>query len=305
MPRENFGSEHVFLAKEEILSYEEMASVVASLLPLGLSKVRITGGEPLLRKDLHVFIALLRDLDAELDIALTTNAVLLERHAESLFKSGLNRITVSLDAVDTKLFQRITDSRNTPEDIFRGIEAAQQIGLPVKINCVVKKGVNESQIVPLTQACMKRKITIRFIEFMDVGTTNNWNVESVMSGEEMRQVLRDHLGPLVPKASGHPSDVARLWSLADGSTVGFIESVTKPFCGDCSRARLSAHGSIYTCLFSEQGFDLRGILRFGANNEEVAQIIQDIWTHRGDRYSELRTQLKETRQPVEMSFIGG
>tara|TARA_B110001452_G_scaffold267417_1_gene277217 strand:- start:2270 stop:3187 length:918 start_codon:yes stop_codon:yes gene_type:complete len=305
MPRENFGSEHVFLAKEEILSYEEMASVVASLLPLGLSKVRITGGEPLLRKDLHVFIALLRDLDAELDIALTTNGVLLERHAESLFKSGLNRITVSLDAVDTKLFQRITDSRNTPEEIFRGIEAAQQIGLPVKINCVVKKGVNESQIVPLTQACMKRKITIRFIEFMDVGTTNNWNVESVMSGEEMRQVLRDHLGPLVPKASGHPSDVARLWSLVDGSTVGFIESVTKPFCGDCSRARLSAHGSIYTCLFSEQGFDLRGILRFGANNEEVAHIIQDIWTHRGDRYSELRTQLKETRQPVEMSFIGG
>ena len=305
MPRENFGPEHVFLEKEEILSYEEMTSVVASLIPLGLSKVRITGGEPLLRRDLSVFIAMLRELDSELDIALTTNAVLLERHAESLFKSGLNRITVSLDAIDTDLFQAITDSRNTPEEIFRGIETAQKIGLPVKINCVLKKGVNESQIIPLTQACMDRKITIRFIEFMDVGTTNNWNLDSVMSGEEVRQVLRDHFGPLVPKASAHPSDVARLWSLVDGSVIGFIESVTKPFCGDCSRARLSAHGSIYTCLFSEQGFDLRSILRFGANREDIATVIRDIWTHRDDRYSELRTQLKETRQPVEMSFIGG
>ena len=305
MPRENFGPEHIFLAKEEILSYEEMASVVASLLPLGLSKVRITGGEPLLRRDLHVFIAMLRGLDSELDIALTTNAVLLERHAESLFKSGLNRITVSLDAIDTDLFQTITDSTNTPEEIFRGIEAAQRIGLGVKVNCVIKKGLNESQLVPLTKACMERKITVRFIEFMDVGTTNNWNLDSVMGGGEMRQVLRDHFGPLEPRASANPSDVARLWRLVDGSTVGFIESVTKPFCGDCSRARLSAHGSLYTCLFSEQGFDLRGILRFGANREEIATVIRDIWTHREDRYSELRTQLKDTRQPVEMSFIGG
>ena len=173
MPRENFGPEHVFLAKEEILSYEEMATVVASLIPLGLAKVRITGGEPLLRRDLHVFIALLRDLDPELDIALTTNGVLLERHAEMLYKSGLNRITVSLDAVHTELFKTITDSKNSPEDVFNGIDAAQKIGLPVKVNCVIKKGVNESQIVPLTKACSERKITLRFIEFMDVGTTNN------------------------------------------------------------------------------------------------------------------------------------
>ena len=305
MPRESFGPEHVFLAKEDILSYEEMASVVASLLPLGLTKVRITGGEPLIRRDLPVFIAMLRDLDSELDIALTTNAVLLERHAEALFKSGLNRVTVSLDAVNTDLFQSITDSTNTPEEIFRGIETAQQIGLPVKVNCVIKKGVNDSQIVPLTQACIERNITVRFIEFMDVGTTNNWNLDSVMSGDEMRTILRDHFGPLEPKTSAHPSDVARLWRFANGSTVGFIESVTKPFCGNCSRARLSAHGSIYTCLFSEKGFDLRGILRFGADKEETATIIRDIWTHREDRYSELRTQLKEKRQPVEMSFIGG
>ena len=140
---------------------------------------------------------------------------------------------------------------------------------------------------------------------MDVGTTNNWNLDSVMSGDEMRRVLRDHFGPLEPKKSAHPSDVARLWHLPDGSKVGFIESVSKPFCGDCSRARLSAHGSIYTCLFSEKGFDLRGVLRFGAEKEEIATIIREIWTHRENRYSELRTQLKEKRQPVEMSFIGG
>ena len=282
-----------------------MAKVVASLLPLGLAKVRITGGEPLLRRDVHVLLRLLRELDPDLDIAMTTNGVLLQRHAEMLLKSGLSRVTVSLDAVEEELFQTITDSKNTPSQIFEGIDLAQQIGLTVKVNCVVKKGVNESQIVPLAKACMERGIPVRFIEFMDVGTTNNWNLDAVISGKEMRDILRNHLGPLEPRASEHPSDVARLWRFVNGSTVGFIESVTKPFCGNCSRARLSAHGSMYTCLFSEQGYDLRGILRFGANEQEIGQIIRDIWTYRDDRYSELRTQLKETRQPVEMSFIGG
>ncbi len=305
MPRDKFGPGHTFLAKEEILSYEEMAKVVASLLPLGLAKVRITGGEPLLRRDLHVLIGLLRDLDPDLDIAMTTNGVLLKRNAEMLLKSGLNRVTVSLDAVEEDLFQTITDSNNTPKQIFEGIDLAQEIGLPVKVNCVVKKGVNESQIVPMTKACMERRVPVRFIEFMDVGTTNNWNLDAVISGKEMREILRNHLGPLEPRKAEHPSDVARLWRLVNGSTVGFIESVTKPFCGDCSRARLSAHGSLYTCLFSEQGYDLRGILRFGANELEIGQIIRDIWTYRGDKYSELRNQLKEKRQPVEMSFIGG
>ena len=305
MPRDKFGPGHTFLEKDEILSYEEMAKVVASLLPLGLAKVRITGGEPLLRRDVHVLLRLLRDLDPELDIAMTTNGVLLHRHAEMLLKSGLSRITVSLDAVEEELFRTITDSKNTPTQIFEGIDLAQKIGLPVKVNCVVKKGVNESQIVPLTKLCMERGVPVRFIEFMDVGTTNNWNLGSVVSGKEMRKILRNHLGPLEPRTPEHPSDVARLWRLVNGSTVGFIESVTKPFCGDCSRARLSAHGSMYTCLFSEQGYDLKGILRFGANEQEIGHIIRDIWTYRDDKYSELRTQLKETRQPVEMSFIGG
>ena len=213
MPRDKFGPGHTFLAKEEILSYEEMAKVVASLLPLGLAKVRITGGEPLLRRDLHVLIGLLRELDPDLDIAMTTNGVLLKRNAEILLKSGLNRVTVSLDAVEEDLFQAIADSNNTPKQIFEGIDLAQEIGLPVKVNCVVKKGVNESQIVPLTKACMERRVPIRFIEFMDVGTTNNWNLDAVISGKEMREILRNHLGPLEPRKAEHPSDVARLLSL--------------------------------------------------------------------------------------------
>ena len=305
MPRENFGPNHEFLAKEEILSYEEMANVVASLLPLGLKKVRITGGEPLLRKDIHVLIELLRNLDPKLELALTTNGVLLEKYAEILFKKGLNRVTVSLDAVEEEMFQQITDSRKSPNDVLEGINKALNSGMQVKVNCVVKKGVNENQIVPLAKLCIQRNISLRFIEFMDVGTTNDWNMDSVMSGKEMRKVLQKHLGPLQPTTPNHPSDVARLWRLVDGSKLGFIESVTNPFCGNCSRARLSAHGSLYTCLFSESGYDLRGILRFGATQSEIQEVIQGIWIHRDDRYSELRNELKRNRKPVEMSFIGG
>ena len=305
MPREKFGTDHTFLAKEEILSYEEMTTVVESLLPLGLQKVRITGGEPLLRKDLSVFVAMLRDLDSGLDIALTTNGVLLEKHALTLFEAGLNRVTVSIDSVDVEMFQSITDSKNTPEEVFTGIEKAQQCWLGVKVNCVVKNGVNAQEIIPLVRACSQRKISVRFIEFMDVGTTNNWNLESVVTGEEMRQIITNNFGNLKKVPAQHPSDVARMWSLEDGTEIGFIESVSHPFCGNCSRARLSAHGSIYTCLFSESGVDIRSILRFGASNEEVAKLIQEIWTKRKDRYSEIRGEANTERKPVEMSFIGG
>ena len=305
MPRENFGPGHTFLAKEEILTYEEMAKVVSSLLPLGLKKVRITGGEPLLRKDIHVLIELLRSLDPKLDLALTTNGILLHKYADILYQKGLNRVTVSLDAVEPEMFRQITDSRKTPSDVFAGIDQAMKSGMNVKVNCVVKKGVNENQIVPLAKRCIQRKIPVRFIEFMDVGTTNNWNIEAVMSGKEMRKVLQNHLGPLEPVAPKHPSDVARLWRLSDGSTIGFIESVTNPFCGNCTRARLSAHGSLYTCLFSESGYDLRGILRFGATEFEIQDVIQGIWNYRDDRYSQLRKKIKKERKPIEMSFIGG
>ena len=305
MPREKFGADHTFLAKQEILSYEEMTTVVESLLPLGLKKVRITGGEPLLRKDLSVFVTMLRALDSELDIALTTNGVLLGKHAQTLFDAGINRVTVSIDAVNLETFQSITDSKNTPEEVFTGIEKAQHCGLCVKVNCVVKGGVNEQEIVPLIQACSKRNVAVRFIEFMDVGTTNNWNLESVVTGEEMRQRITNHFGNLNKNPAQHPSDVARMWSLEDGTEIGFIESVSDPFCGNCSRARLSAHGSIYTCLFSESGVDIRSILRFGATSEEVAKLIQEIWTKRKDRYSEIRGEANTQRKPVEMSFIGG
>jgi cyclic pyranopterin phosphate synthase len=203
------------------------------------------------------------------------------------------------------MFQSITDSKNTPEEVFTGIEKAQQCGLGVKVNCVVKNGVNAQEIIPLVRACSQRKIAVRFIEFMDVGTTNNWNLESVVTGEEMRQIITNNFGNLKKVPAQHPSDVARMWSLEDGTEIGFIESVSHPFCGNCSRARLSAHGSIYTCLFSESGVDIRSILRFGASNEEVAKLIQEIWTKRKDRYSEIRGEANTERKPVEMSFIGG
>lgn len=305
MPREHFGSNHVFIPRDDILTYEEIITVVSSLLPLGLAKVRITGGEPLLRKDVTKLVSMLRGLDQHLDIAMTTNGILLPRHAKALQESGLSRVTVSLDAVEDEKFTSITDSRNTPDDVFVGIEAAQKAGLPVKVNCVVKKGVNEDQIIPLTQACNERNVSVRFIEFMDVGTTNEWNIDAVMSGKEMRQVLTQYFGPMKPVKARHPSDVARLWQMANGATVGFIESVTNPFCGDCSRARLSAHGSIYTCLFSSHGFDLRSMLRFEADCDDIAFAIQDIWIHRNDKYSQERATSKKQRQPVEMSFIGG
>ena len=305
MPREKFGPNHTYLAKQEILSYEEMTRVVQSLLPLGLKKVRITGGEPLLRKDIAVLVTMLRDLDAHLDIALTTNGILLEKNAKRLHESGLNRVTVSIDAVEKQVFQKITDSRNSPQDVFAGIHAAQESGLMVKVNCVVKNGVNEHQLVPIVEAFSNKGIAVRFIEYMDVGTTNDWNLESVVSGEDMRKTLTKHFGQMKRIPAVHPSDVARMWGLPNGTEVGFIESVSQPFCGDCSRARLSAHGSLYTCLFSEKGTDLRSIVRFGANEEEISKVIQNIWTKRDDRYSELRGENEVDRQPVEMSFIGG
>ncbi|MBT60768.1 MAG: GTP 3',8-cyclase MoaA [Euryarchaeota archaeon] len=305
MPREHFSSNHSYIPRDDILTYEEIITVVSSLLPLGLAKVRITGGEPLLRRDVTTLISMLRALDENLDIAMTTNGVLLPRYAEAMKESGLSRVTVSLDAVEEDKFASITDSRNTPEDVFAGIHAAQEAGLPVKVNCVVKKGVNEDQIIPLTNACIERNIAVRFIEFMDVGTTNQWNIDAVMSGKEMRTELTDFFGPLKRVKPQHPSDVARMWEMENGATVGFIESVTNPFCGDCSRARLSAHGSLYTCLFSSHGFDLRGMLRFEADIDDIAYAIQDIWIHRNDKYSEERASFKKHRQRVEMSFIGG
>jgi cyclic pyranopterin phosphate synthase len=305
MPREHFGSEHVFLPKSDILTYEEITRVTASILPLGLRKLRITGGEPLVRRDISHLIGLLRGLDSNIDIALTTNGILLAEHASDLKEAGLNRVTVSLDALETSVFQAMGDTRETPSNVVQGIDKAIQVGLTVKVNTVVQRGINEDQVTKIAGMCFERGITPRFIEFMDVGSTNQWDLASVVSGSEIRAMLSSAFGPLEALPADHPSDVAKKWTTKDGHRVGLIQSVTAPFCGDCSRARISANGSIYTCLFASEGKDLLGMLRFGATEKELREAIQSIWLGRSDRYSELRTKETKTASKVEMSFIGG
>ena len=306
MPREHFGADHAFLDREALLTYEEITVVVRSLLPTGLRKVRLTGGEPLLRKDITTLIGMLREADPKLDVALTTNGALLERHAAALKQAGLDRITVSLDAMEPSLFQRMADTTNHgPEDVWRGIEAALSVGLGVKVNTVVQKGVNDNELISLAKACARHNIPIRFIEFMDVGNTNAWRLEDVMTGQEIRTVLEDRFGPLNSVQSSERSQVARTYCTSDGHRFGFIESVSNPFCGDCSRARLSANGSLYTCLFSSTGNDIKALLRMGAEEEEVLAAIQSIWEERNDRYSVERSSMEQAPSKVEMSFIGG
>ena len=304
MPREHFDGDHEFLPKEDILRFEEIVHVVRALIPHGLRKVRLTGGEPLLRRDLHKLVQQLRSTSQNLDIALTTNGLLLKNQLNDLYNAGLSRITVSLDALDEEIYRTMGDTNSHPSVVLEAIEFAQDIGLPVKVNAVIKKNLNESQVTPMVQEFGPRGIPIRFIEYMDVGTTNDWNLDHVVSGETMRSMLEQKFGPLRSNQPLHASDVAKVYSTDQGWKVGFIESITSPFCGDCSRARLSANGSIYTCLFASQGHDLRGILRMDAQPEEVAKAIQTIWENRTDRYSEERTnQTKHAK--VEMSYIGG
>ena len=305
MPREHFGSEHEFLDKEEILSYEEITKITSAMIPLGLSKIRITGGEPLIRKDIAHLIGMLRTLDGEIDLALTTNGVLLKQHAKALVEAGLNRVTVSLDALEVGMFQAMGDTRHTPFEVLEGIDEAIKVGLKVKVNTVVQRNLNENEVGSIAQECFDRGITPRFIEFMDVGTTNKWNLESVVPGDEIREILAHEFGPLSSIPTGHPSDVAKLWQTGQGHSIGMIQSVTAPFCGDCSRARISANGSLYTCLFATQGSDLRALLRFGAAEEDLNQAIQSIWTNRRDRYSETRSNEEQPQPKIEMSFIGG
>lgn len=306
MPREHFGTDHAFLPRDELLSYEEIAFVVESLMSCGLQKVRLTGGEPLLRRNMVDLVTMLRGVGPELDLAMTTNGALLKDHAAGLQEAGLDRVTVSLDAVDIETFQTMADTkRYGPEVIFEGIEAALEVGLTVKVNAVVRRGVNEDQILPLARACHLRDIPLRFIEYMDVGNTNAWDLDEVVTGAEIRNVIEAEFGMLNPEKPTERGEVARRYTLASGYEFGFIESVSNPFCGDCSRARLSANGSIYTCLFSSKGNDLKGLLRFGASSNDVQEAIRSIWERRNDRYSTERAERAGEVKKVEMSFIGG
>ena len=300
MPREVFGSDFAFLSKIDILTYEEIDRLAGLFISLGVEKIRLSGGEPLLRKDLPELISMLALRDVE--IAMTTNGVLLPRYAPALSAAGLDRVTVSLDALDEATFASITDSGHTVAAVLAGIEAAESVGLgPIKINTVVKKGANEDELLDLVERFSSREIAVRFIEYMDVGTTNGWAMDDVITANE----IRNKLSELQPLESQYPGEVAKRYQLPQGGEIGLITSVTEPFCGDCTRARLSADGHLYTCLFASEGLDLLTPMREGATDDVLLSLIENCWISRDDRYSEIRTEASPARTRVEMSYIGG
>lgn len=303
MPRERFGEGHAFLPRRAYLSFEEIQKVVDACKPLGLEKVRITGGEPLLRPNLDELIGILKSSGVE--VALTTNASLLSGQAEKLAEAGLDRVTVSLDALDPKIHAEMTDSSIPVEAVLEGIEAAVRAGLsPVKVNCVVQKGVNEDQVVPLVERFRGTDVTVRFIEYMDVGRTNGWQLGQVVPSADILKFLQERF-ELIQVDATNPSDVAKRWAHSDGSgEIGFISSVSEPFCGDCVRARVSADGRLHTCLFASGGHELRAIID-SEEEQNLSDAISAIWSRRDDRYSEIRSLETSVLPRVEMSYIGG
>ena len=317
MPKEVFGKDYPYLPHGALLSFEEITRLARLFLAHGVRKIRLTGGEPLLRKNLEALVAqlaALRTVDGKApDLTLTTNGALLARKAQSLKDAGLNRVTVSLDGLDDAVFRRMNDVDFPVAEVLAGIEAAQAAGFaPVKVNMVVKRGTNDHEILPMARHFRGTGVTLRFIEFMDVGATNGWRMDEVLPSAEVIERLRAVL-PLVPLPASSPGETAERggYAGADGrhdpllGEVGVISSVTQAFCGDCNRARLSTEGKLYLCLFAAQGYDLRTLLRSGASDEAIAAAIAPIWQQRRDRYSELRGSLPERTGRVEMSYIGG
>ncbi len=303
MPKEVYGRDHRFLDRRELLTFEEITRVARTFVSLGTRKLRITGGEPLVRRDLERLIAQLAELEVEL--TLTTNASLLAAKAQSLADAGLNRITVSLDALDDATFRAMNDVDFPVERVLEGIDAAAAAGLPVKVNAVVKRGVNEDQIVPMAAFFRERGPTLRFIEFMDVGHTNGWRLDDVVPAAEIVARLDEAFG-VEPVDAAYRGEVAQRWRYRDGrGELGVIASVTQPFCGDCTRARISAEGKLFTCLFSVRGNDLRALIRGGASDDELAAAVRGIWSGRADRYSDLRSAATAGLDKVEMSYLGG
>lgn len=305
MPREVFGSDFAFLPRHQILTYEEIERLARIFRSLGVRKFRLTGGEPLLRHDLPELVSMLAAIP-DADLALTTNGALLERRAPALAAAGLKRVTVSLDSLDDAVFQRMNDADFPVSQVLAGIEAAARVGLaPVKINAVVQRGVNDDGIVDLARCFRARGHILRFVEYMDVGASNGWRLDQVMSGREILDRLRAEL-PLEPLEPAYRGEVARRWRYSDGAgEIGLITSVSRPFCGDCTRARLSAEGRLFTCLFAAGGTDLKAPLRSGWSDEALAESIAGIWAEREDRYSEQRSAATPDRDRIEMSYIGG
>ncbi|WLT32083.1 GTP 3',8-cyclase MoaA [Geothrix sp. PMB-07] len=305
MPKEVFGPDHPFLPREALLTFEELTRLVRIFTGLGVSKVRLTGGEPLLRRELPALVRMLAALPGLEDLALTTNGVLLPEQAPALREAGLKRMTVSLDTLRPDRFRALSDTELPLSHVLAGIEAARAAGYgPLKLNCVLQRGVNEDEILDLAAFAREAGHTLRFIEFMDVGTTNGWRLEAVVPADEVHRILHGQwpLEP-VPASAGA---VARDWRYVDGKGgVGLIASVTMPFCRDCDRARLSADGHLYTCLFAGQGLDLKAFLRAGHSDADLASLLASHWKRREDRYSELRRADTPGLPKVEMSHIGG
>jgi len=311
MPKEVYGSTHPFLPRTEILSFEEITRLAALFLPLGVGKLRLTGGEPLLRRDLAHLVRMLRPLPGLQEIALTTNGALLKEHAAPLHQAGVDRITVSLDSLDPATFAAMADVQTPLDHVLAGIEAARTAGFsPIKINAVIRRGVNEHAILALADHFKDRAYIVRFIEYMDVGETNAWRMEDVVPAAEILATLRSRFA-LEPLPALYTGEVARRFrhtAPGSGGEVGLITSVTQPFCGDCTRARLSADGQLHTCLFSGAGISLRDPLRAGASDDQLRALIHAAWSARTDRYSEIRFSKPPgpaSAPKPEMSRLGG
>jgi GTP 3',8-cyclase len=304
MPKSVFGHDYRFMDRKELLTFEELERVARTFVALGVEKIRLTGGEPLLRKEIENLVGRLAAIEG-LDLTLTTNASLLARKAVVLAEAGLDRVNVSLDSLDDATFKAMNDVEFPVARVLEGIDAAVAAGLPVKVNAVIKRGVNDGGVVDMARHFRGTGHALRFIEFMDVGTTNGWRLDDVVPAAEIVERI-DAVFPLEALDPAYRGEVAQRWRYRDGAgEIGVIASVTQPFCGDCTRARISAEGKLYTCLFAVRGTDLRAILRSGATDEELRDAIAGVWTKRTDRYSEIRTEKTSELPRIEMSYIGG
>ena len=310
MPKEVFGNDYVFLPKSGMLSFEEIARMTRLFVAHGVNKIRLTGGEPLLRKNLEVLIAMLAALKTHdgkaLDLTLTTNASLLAKKASALKAAGLQRVTVSLDSLDETAFRAMNDVDFPVADVLKGIDAAHDAGFAaIKINMVVKKGVNDQGVIAMARRFKGSGHIVRFIEFMDVGSSNGWRMDDVVPSAEIVRMISAEM-PLIEAEPNYTGEVAERWAYADGSgEIGVISSVTQAFCSTCTRARLSTDGKLYTCLFAQSGHDLRALMRADKSDEQIAGAIGLIWNQREDRYSEIRTEETARTKKIEMSYIGG
>jgi cyclic pyranopterin phosphate synthase len=304
MPKEVFGKDYQFLERKELLTFEEIVRLARVFNSLGVEKLRLTGGEPLIRRNLEQLIARLAAIPG-LDLTLTTNGSLLKRKAQALKDAGLQRVTVSLDALDDAAFRQMNDVDFPVAKVLEGIDAAAAAGLPVKVNMVVKRGVNEASVLPMARHFRGTGHILRFIEYMDVGHTNGWRMDEVVPARDIVARISAEF-PLEPVDANYQGEVAERWRYRDGSgEIGVIASVTQAFCRDCTRARLSTEGKLYTCLFATRGHDLRALLRDGAADEALRAAVAGIWTQRADRYSELRSEKTVKLEKIEMSYIGG